>query len=346
MLGASPRRIAFVVSLGIALLSTIATIIIARMVGSTPSLLMLAANFAGILLLSYIILYFTIERFIYQKVKLIYKNIHNLKDQGNTVDVDMSTDVISGVSDEVMEWAEDRKLEIQKLKDQEEFRREFIGNLAHELKTPIFSIQGYILTLLEGGIEDEEVSVEFLRRAAKGVDRITHIIEDLDTITKFESGRLELNSKPFDILDLASEVMKDLEMKAQKKAVNLTFKEEYDGKMSVLGDRGRIGQVFTNLIANSINYSSEGGKTEIRFYDLDKQLLIEVADNGIGIDEKHLPRLFERFYRVDKSRARHEGGSGLGLSIVKHIIESHNQRINVRSTVGVGSTFSFTLQKA
>ena len=259
----------------------------------------------------------------------------------------MSEDVLSKVSHEVENWTDRKSKEIKDLRDQEEFRREFIGNLAHELKTPIFSIQGYILTLLEGGLEDSSVNRDFLLRAAKGVDRMTHIVEDLDEITKFESGRIPIDKKEGNIIDLAKEIIESFEHKAKKRKVKLKFKENYDRPFIVKMDSARIGQVLTNLINNAVIYSKpEGGEVEIRFYPMDKQLLIEVADNGNGIAEEHLPRLFERFYRVDKSRSRHEGGTGLGLAIVKHIIEGHGQSIDVRSTEGLGSTFSFTLELA
>ena len=230
---------------------------------------------------------------------------------------------------------------------QEEFRREFLGNLSHELKTPIFSIQGYILTLLEGGLEDENINRAFLERASKGVDRVTGIIEDLDLITRIESERLKLNLAPVNILSLAREIVESLEIKAQKRNVKLSLDWKRIGsqEINVLCDRDKIGQVLSNIINNSINYGVENGHTEVRFFDLEDNILIEVSDDGVGIREEHLPRLFERFYRVDKSRARNEGGTGLGLAIVKHLVEAHGQTIDVRSTEGQGSTFSFTLKK-
>lgn len=260
-------------------------------------------------------------------------------------EVKLTEDVIGDLENLTKDWAASRQAELSKLKEQERFRREFLGNISHELKTPIFSIQGYILTLLEGGLEDEEVNQKFLLRASKGVDRITHILDDLDTITKLESSKLENNFTKFDIIELANEIIDDLEISSKQKEISLV--KVYQSKeVMVNADRGKISQVITNLLNNSIYYGKEGGKTEIRVYELMDVVNIEISDNGPGIEQEHLPRLFERFYRVDRSRARHEGGTGLGLAIVKHIIDSHDQTISVRSTVDVGSTFSFTLEKA
>lgn len=295
---------------------------------------------------SLITFYFFIKKLIDSRISVIYRTIRKEKLKGSdNVKSDMRKDVLGDLSKETKIWAEDRKEEISKLRAQEEFRKEFLGNLAHELKTPIFSIQGYILSLLEGGLEDPSVNREFLLRASKGVDRMTHIIEDLDDITRFESNRFELEVKTFDIVDLATEVIESVEFRAQNKNIKLGLNKDYD-PIKVKADRAKISQVLTNLISNSISYGNENGKTEVRFHKLEDAILVEVADNGPGISEEHLSRLFERFYRVDKSRARNSGGSGLGLAIAKHIIESHGQDIDVRSTVGLGSTFSFTLEKA
>lgn len=295
---------------------------------------------------TYLFAYQALKRFVSDKIRIIYKSIRTSKGaSGKEFDFEMSEDIISQVNNEVLNWVSDRRDEIQQLKEQEAFRREFIGNLAHELKTPIFSIQGYILTLLEGGLEDENINRRFLERAAKGVERMTGIIEDLDKINKFESGQFQLDIQTFNLKELAEDVMHTLEMKALENGVKMRFNRAYESVL-VEADEGRIGQVLTNLLVNSIHYNEKGGYTEIRFFDMDENILVEVADNGMGIASEHLPRLFERFYRVGKSRSRDEGGTGLGLSIVKHIVESHGQSINVRSTAGIGSTFSFTLKKA
>lgn len=288
-----------------------------------------------------------VEKFIYQKVKIIYKTIHRLKGStGKARGVSMNEDVIGKVNTEVALWAEDRIKEISVLREQDNFRRDFIGNLAHELKTPIFNIQGYILTLLEGALEDPENNRKFLFKAAKNVDRITALLEDLDTINRIEGGLYKLNISRFDLIELTTDVIESLDTRAKKGNIALRIKHPKEKALYVRGDRPKIEQVLFNIIANSINYGNENGETKLRFYDMEDTILVEVADNGIGIAEVHLPRIFERFYRVDKSRARHQGGSGLGLAIVKHIIDVHDQTINVRSTSGVGTTFSFTLEKA
>lgn len=295
----------------------------------------------------YFLIYYLVDKFVYAKVKLIYKSISSTKiRKSDKEQISRSEDMLAEVNQEVAKWAEDQKKEIEKLIIQEEFRREFLGNLAHELKTPVFSIQGYILTLLEGGLEDPNINRDFLERAANGVDRITHIIEDLDAITKLESGIVSLNLKKTDIVDLCEEILESLEMKAEEKHITLGFNRNYDKPIYVECDSGRIAQVISNLVVNSINYGKEEGKTTIRFFDMDDKIMVEVADDGPGIAQEHLPRIFERFYRVDKSRSRHAGGSGLGLAIVKHILEAHNETINVRSTEDVGTTFSFTLKRA
>jgi len=298
--------------------------------------------------LAYLVVYYLLEQLITQKIRLLYRTIHNFKINRGDFPIKMDEDVLGKSEVEVMSWVEKNKEELDKLRHQEEFRREFLGNLSHELKTPIFSIQGYILTLLEGGLEDENINRAFLERASKGVDRMTGIIEDLDVIAKIESEQLKLNTATVNIVDLAKEIVESLEIKAKKMNVSLSLEWKRAGsqEINVLCDRDKIGQVLTNLINNSINYGIENGHTEVRFFDLEDNILIEVSDDGIGIDEKQLPRLFERFYRVDKSRSRNEGGSGLGLAIVKHIVEAHGQNINVRSTIGKGSTFSFTLKKS
>jgi two-component system, OmpR family, phosphate regulon sensor histidine kinase PhoR len=261
-------------------------------------------------------------------------------------ELSLSGNPIEQLTKDTAEWAEKQKNRISELKAQAVFRKEFLGNLAHELKTPVFSIQGYILTLLEGGLEDKNVNREFLERALGGVDRISTLLEDLDEIAKFETDRFNLKIKKFDIVDLANETYSQLASKAEERNIALNFSKEYP-TIEVNADRGKIAQVLTNLISNSITYGNKGGITTLRFHILEnEQVLVEVADDGPGMDEKHFPRLFERFYRLDKSRERNIGGSGLGLAIVKHIIEAHGQTINVRSTEGMGSTFSFTLEIA
>lgn len=300
--------------------------------------------------LSFLLFQFAVERFIYRKIKLIYKNIHQLKlsKGAKPKPLDLGNDIISAVNSDVEAWAKDQNEEIENLKNLENYRREFFGNVSHELKTPIFNIQGYIMTLLEGGLEDDKINRLYLERAEKSVERMISIVEDLEAITQFESGQLILHKEKFDIVELARDIMAGIEYSAEKNHVRLLFKENYDKPIYVKADRESIQKVLTNLMINSIKYSKPSGQGEakVSFYDMDENILVEVTDNGIGIASEHIPRLFERFYRVDRSRSREIGGTGLGLSIVKHIIEAHNQTINVRSSPEVGTTFGFTLAKA
>jgi two-component system phosphate regulon sensor histidine kinase PhoR len=297
--------------------------------------------------LCYFIFIWGIRQFIDKKFRLIYKTIHNLKVglKREPQQINLNEDIFGKIREEVIEWDKDNRKEIARLNDQEQFRREFLGNVSHELKTPIFSIQGYVLTLLEGGLEDKEINRNFLLKAEKSINRMIEMIDDLDQIAKLESNRIHLNMTRFNLTELSKEVIEALEYKAKKKKITLKVSDT-SRPIFVSADPGKITQVLTNLIVNSINYGKEGGKTTVRFFDLDENILVEVTDNGRGIAEEHLPRLFERFYRIDKGRSRAEGGSGLGLSIVKHIIEAHKQTINVRSKLNEGSVFSFTLKKA
>lgn len=294
---------------------------------------------------SFGIFYLLIKRFIADRLKILYRILRKGKfNDKDKTGFSLKDDVITETENSVNVWTEERLSEISKLKDQEEFRREFLGNLAHELKTPIFSIQGYILTLLDGGLEDETVNRKFLESASKATDRMVGIIEDLDQITKMEVDKLKLDITSFEILELVQDVFDTLELNAKEKNTSFKFAKAYEPTL-VKGDKGKIAQVLTNLINNSINYGRQDGTIIIRLYTLDDVVTIEVSDDGIGIDQSQFPRLFERFYRVEKSRNRHAGGSGLGLAIVKHIIDAHGQSINVRSTLDVGSTFAFTLEK-
>lgn len=298
--------------------------------------------------ISYFIIFNFIERFLYSKVKIIFKTIHSMKTQGGDVKprIRMSEDVLSEVNERVADWAEEKIKEIKDLQATENFRREFIGNLAHELKTPVFNIQGYIDTLLESELDDAELTRKFLTKAARNSDRLADLIQDLDQITRIESEGMMIDMKKFDIVELSKQMIESLEQQAREKNIVLRLKNPAEKPIMVMADKKRIEQVFTNLLVNSINYGNENGETRIRFYDMNDNILIEVADNGIGMSKEHLPRIFERFYRVDKSRSRNEGGSGLGLAICKHIIEAHKQTISARSSVDVGSTFAFTLKKA
>ena len=308
-----------------------------------------AITFGVTLITSFFVFYYLIEKYIYSKIKLIYKLIHNLKlgrDLRDALGEHVSADPINDVEQEVKEWARQKKTEIDELRTQEKFRRDFLSNISHEFKTPLFAIQGYIEAIQDDEFEDLHMAKDFLLKASRNVDRLSYLIKDLDEISKLESGEIPINFTKFKINDLIKEVFESMDMKAQQHNIKLIFKQKYDEPIHVDADREKIHQVLVNLIDNSFKYGKEGGSTSISLFELHDQVLVEVTDDGIGIEEKYLPRLFERFYRTDTSRSRQIGGSGLGLAIVKHIIEAHQQTINVRSTEGLGSTFGFTLQKS
>jgi two-component system phosphate regulon sensor histidine kinase PhoR len=283
--------------------------------------------------------YFLIRKYIQKRIEILYRTIQNQKlDITNSFDLETS-------EEDVKKWLSERSAEIEHLKDTEQFRRDFLGNVSHELKTPIFNIQGYVLTLLEGALEDKEINRKYLLRTEKSVERMISIVEDLESISHLETNVEKIKFEQFDVVATCSAVLDALEDKAKQNAISIIFDKEY-APILVQADEQKISQVLTNLLVNSIKYGNQNGITKVRFFDMNDVVLVEVSDDGIGIQEPHLARLCERFYRVDDSRSREKGGTGLGLSIVKHIIESHQQTLNIRSTVGVGSTFSFTLKKA
>lgn len=292
--------------------------------------------------------YYLLRYYIFRRIKLIYKVIHHQKlpPEFKAGRLDMDRNILGDVEREVSEWAAKYEKEEEELEQLASYRRRFIGDVSHELKTPIFNIQGFIHTLLDGAIHDSSVNVQFLQRAAKNVDRLQAIVEDLETINKLEAGQMMLDLREFDLRGLVDEVFEDLEMRARERNIRLVYKEGANQHFHVRADKENIRQVLVNLIYNSIKYGQEDGATKVSFYDMENYVLVEVSDNGLGIPEEHLKYVFDRFYRVDKSRSRDAGGTGLGLAIVKHIIEAHKQTINVRSSVGQGSTFGFTLEKA
>lgn len=294
---------------------------------------------------SFFIIQYRAEHFIYRRLKKIYEevsilNAKDLKRENATTDIDQ-------LSKSMQKYVDGKRLEIKNLTERDSFRRDFLGNVAHELKTPLFTVQGYILTLLEGAINDKKIRAKYLERANKGVERLTAVIKDLDMIAKLENEGLTLKIEPFNILELIQNVFDLFEMKAKKRNISLLFDKVYEFPVFVKGDIEKIEQVLINLIVNSIKYGKPNGSTivAIESYN-DKKFIIKVIDNGEGIKQEHLSRLFERFYRVDQSRSREQGGSGLGLSIVKHIVEAHNENILLKSTYGEGSEFSFTIEKA
>ena len=341
----SPNGLALKISFLLAVLTTVFFAFITCQLPIEIHIWTSVGVFVFIFLISFLLLHFSLKRFILERINLVYRSIGNSRTETKEENIiDMQKDVFSAVKQEVEVWAKSQRDQIKLLKTQEVYRKEYIGNLAHELKTPVFSIQGYLYTLLEGGLEDQNINRTYLERAAKVVDRMIDLIEDLDDINKLESGRMQLKLKKFDIVDLAKEVLKSVEIEASEMKMELRFDKSYEKPLYVEADKARINQVLINLITNAIKYGRNGGYIELRFNSMGENILIEVVDDGIGIAEKHLSRLFERFYRIEESRARDRGGSGLGLSIVKHILDAHEQTINVKSTIGIGSTFSFTLR--
>lgn len=348
MKNASPGRIVLVASLivfaGILLLEALPLLI--------PTLNFPVYHFVIVPILAFLItyrmLYQAVEKFIYRKIKLIYKNILELKSTKALTDerMQMDTDVIGQVQDEVTAWAEEKRSEIAFLQQQANYRKEFLGNVSHELKTPIMSIQGYLENLQDGGIEDPLVNTVYVDRALKNVERMAAIIDDLIDISKLESGELAVQQNRFDICSLTKDVFEALEIQAEHAKIALDIKEGCDKVFEVQGDEKLIREVLVNLIGNGIKYGNAEGFVHVGFYRMGDRILTEVSDNGVGIAPEHLSRVFERFYRIEKSRSRDNGGTGLGLAIVKHIIEAHHQIVNVRSTPGEGSTFSFTLHAA
>ncbi len=291
--------------------------------------------------ITYKLFVYMVNSFIYRRIKAIYRVMQNTDDApANT-----KTKRIEQVNEEVEEWVTSQRKEVESLRELEQYRREFIGNVSHELKTPIFNIQGYLETLLDGGIDDPHIAEKYLQRAADNTDRLSTIVDDLNTIAQLESDSIALKIERFDLRALLEEIFSDLAAMAFAKNIKLRCKQSVVLPVWVMGDRERIRQVFINLITNAIKYGFENGFVQISFFDADDRKLIEVSDNGIGIEAQYLPRLFERFYRIDTARSREAGGSGLGLAIVKHIIEAHHQIIRVRSKIDEGTTFSFSLPK-
>jgi two-component system phosphate regulon sensor histidine kinase PhoR len=342
---ASPKTVALYISLS----ATVSFILIALFINRL-SINLNIKFFLGsclVFIASFIISYQLIEEFIYRKIKIIYKNILKTRlNKGSGKERKLEADVLQQVNDDVLEWTKEQEKELSKLQSLEKYRREFIGNVSHELKTPIFNIQGYLLTLLEGGLEDENVNRKFLLKAQNSVERMITLVEDLDIISKIETGEMQLKLSNFEIVSLVKEVIDQLEEFAKQRNIQLIIQVETEQSYKVNADKERIRQVITNLMVNAIKYGVEGGYTKVKIFDMHDHYLVEVVDNGVGIEEQHIPRLFERFYRTDAARNRDQGGSGLGLAIVKHIIEAHQQTINARSLLGKGSVFSFTLKKA
>lgn len=308
---------------------------------------LLPVDLAASFLTVYLLLRWWVRWFVYEKMDPIYKTIHSINvSKKDFFDRLEEEDIMSEVKAGVVEWAKGRTQEIDQLKQMEKYRKEFLGNVSHELKTPIFNIQGYILTLLDGGMEDPSINRMYLERSEKSINRMISIVEDLESIARLESGELKLHMEVFNIVQLVEEVFENQEMNAEKQGTKMGIKGPSDKSLLVYADKMRIFEALNNLVVNSIKYGKNNGKTIVSCIPEKELVRVEVTDNGIGIEEKDVPRIFERFYRVDRSRSRNMGGTGLGLSIVKHIIEAHRQTLGVRSKQGEGTTFSFTLKKA
>ncbi|MDY7396182.1 ATP-binding protein [Aureibaculum sp. 2210JD6-5] len=337
-------KFAFKSSLYITLFSFIVALLLEYLLISDVNLSLAVLTAVAIFIFSFLVIQYRVEHFIYKRVKKIYEDVSMSKIENP--DKMVATTDMETLSKKVKKFAEDKHTEIERLQLREEYRREFLGNVSHELKTPLFTVQGYLLTLSDGAINDKLIRDKYLKRANIGLERLVRIVEDLDMINQLESGNLNLSVKQFNIVKLISNVFELLEFQAKKRNIKLQFDKLYETPVLVKGDRNRIEQVLINLIENSIKYGKIGSKTTVKIKNFsDTKFIIDVKDEGEGIPERNLSRIFERFYRIEQSRSREQGGSGLGLSIVKHIMEAHQQKVFAKSELGKGSTFSFTLEK-
>ena len=342
----SPKQVALYIAV-VATVAFIVLLIISLSLSSKTLLITGILSAIALFCCVYLFSHHILIDFIFDKINPIYKTLHNTNIYSKERKKFMvGKDIIAEVKEDVSIWAKNKSQEIDQLKQLEKYRKEFLGNVSHELKTPIFNIQGYVLTLLDGGLEDATINRLYLERTEKSINRMINIVEDLESISRLEGGELKLQYEDLNIISLVDDAFEMQEMLASNQNIKLGFAANYEKPIKVSADRKRITEVLNNLLVNSIKYGRKNGKTFVSFIDIGDQILVEIADNGIGIAEKDLSRIFERFYRTDKSRSRDLGGTGLGLSIVKHIIEAHGQTIHVRSNVGEGTTFTFTLAKA
>lgn len=339
----TPRLLSLVTALIIASMNTLLALAL-----KVP-LYTLLIVFGSTAITTYLVYHYTLQQFIYRKIKLIYKFIYQTKATKREeffYDHILPQKTIEEVNADVQQWATQRRDEIEKLQRNEDFRKEFLMNLAHELRTPIFTIQGYVDTLIDGALDDKTVNRKFLTATAKSIDRLAELVDDLDEISKLESGRTNITPEQFSIQDLIRDVYEEFALQAAEKNMHLELKKGTERSLSVHADRPKIRQVLVNIIENALKYGRAGGQVTAGCYAMDEgRIYVEISDDGYGISEEHLPRIFERFYRADRSRSRNIGGTGLGLAIVKHIIEAHGQTVTARSTPGVGSSFGFTLNK-
>ncbi|HAS35890.1 MAG TPA: two-component sensor histidine kinase [Flavobacteriales bacterium] len=339
----SSRTIAFYSSLVITAISSLLVILAQFLYFSVLSPRFTLIFALIIFAVSFGVSYAFTQVMIRRKLNLLFRILQGKQSNGREV-LRQSEAEYETAQREAMKFATESRQQIEELRKQAVFRRDFIGNLSHELKTPLFSVQGYLQTLLEGGLEDKNISRPYLQKADKNLDRILELVDDLDGISKLESGTEQLDLKNFDLIELIKDVISDVKMAAQESKIKIRMSPK-SGPIMVKADQGRIHQVVMNLLVNSINYGRDEGKIEVIVHSVGDNCVVEVSDDGLGISKEDAGRIFERFYRVEKSRNRHKGGSGLGLAIVKHIIEAHGQTINVRSEEGKGSSFSFTLSR-
>ncbi|MEN8226991.1 MAG: ATP-binding protein [Bacteroidota bacterium] len=346
MVGLKTARVYSLLITLLVVLLVAAALLLYEQVGNQHSIILYLLLGAAVSVAIFLTVRFFFIRFVAGKIDPIFNTIHSYTlSQKKLRDKIDKGDMITDLNHEVKVWADNQSEEIKKLRQLEKYRKDFLGNVSHELKTPIFNIQGYILTLLDGGMEDARINKLYLKRAEKSTNRLISIVEDLDSIARLESGEFKLRREPFYLTKVVEEVIEYLEMQAKQKNIKIGFDGRTNKTIQVMADKKRIIEVISNLVDNTIKYGREGGRTTIGFRDTGDNILVDITDNGIGIDEQNLPRIFERFYRVDKSRSRESGGTGLGLSIVKHTIQAHNQTITVRSKVGRGTTFIFSLDK-
>jgi two-component system phosphate regulon sensor histidine kinase PhoR len=340
----SPAKVIWMTAALIGLIVIISLLITSYIYGIKDNLIYIVCSGIIIIILVYWILRYILEYYIFRNVKIIYKNIQDSK-IGNK-EFNSNKPIFYQIQLDVKNWADQKEKEIEKLKLLENYRKEFIGDVSHELKTPIFAIQSYISTILDDNFNDLDTAKEFLMKADRNAERLANIVDDLFDIHAIEEGQMVIKWQVFNINVLVHEVFEIMEVMAQKQNIKLSIKEGCDKKFMVHADREKIRKVLINLIHNAIKYNHPNGQVRVGFYTMYKELLIEITDDGIGIDKEHISRLFERFYRTDKARTRATGGNGLGLAICKHIVEAHNQHIHCRSKLTKGSTFGFTLQLA
>lgn len=316
------------------------------LVNDTKQVLLQVAIVIVIFIATYFVVNVVFSRYIEKRINPIFRTIHNISLSQRALRRKINSgEIPADLDNEVEAWTKNQKAEIKKLRQMEKYRKDFLGNVSHEMKTPIFNIQGYVLTLLDGGLEDKRINKLYLQRTEKSINRLITIVEDLESISRLESGELKLRYEKFNIVKLVEEIFETEEMLAKMFSIKLEFDGNYSRSIKVKGDKDRLTEAIGNLIGNSIKYGKNNGKTKVKFTEEGKHIMVEISDNGIGIDQENLPRIFERFYRVDKSRSRDSGGTGLGLSIVKHVIQAHKQTIDVSSIPGKGTVFVFSLEK-